>query len=287
MCHQGNFRCDAKFAHPFLLNRICIKCSDYSLVENSEPFLLAQPGPFNDIIGDGIFDDDNEGDDRNQYFGFDDLIPILEEDEEEYDLEAAFRRYEADADYRDEGEGDPPVPAQPQPTGDQREEDQPPVLRLTPSADQRCRVTTPRRLLPGEGEEEEGTVRGEVWQTPASVDPQREFYTALLDEIDSYTRAAEVTQRTVRSLGMAQQQEKIRVEIWKHAQELKEQLEWADKTLDPRAISDAKLEWAFRPTPPPPGERDVRGGSRRPCRPEEPGDPDSSPPLPVTRSRKK
>ncbi len=122
--------------------------------------------------------------------------------------------------------------AQPQPTGDQREKDQPPVLRLTPSADQRRRITTPRRPLPGEGEEEEGAVRGEVWQTPASLDAQREFYSALLYKIDSYTRAAEVTQRTVRSLGTAQQQEKIRIEIWKRAQELKEQLEWADKTLD-------------------------------------------------------
>ena len=51
-----------------------------------------------------------------------------------------------------------------------------------------------------------------------------EFYTALLDEIDGYTRAAELTQRTVRSLGSAQQQEKIRVEIRKRAQELQEQL---------------------------------------------------------------
>ncbi len=115
------------------------------------------------------------------------ISSILEEDKEEYDLEAAFRRYEADADYRDEGEGDPPVPAQPQPTGDQRGEDQPPFLQLTPSTDQKRRVTMPRRPLPGEGEEEEGAVGGEVWQTPASVDAQREFYTALLDEIDSYT----------------------------------------------------------------------------------------------------
>jgi hypothetical protein len=263
------------------------KYSDYSLVENSEPFQLAQPGPFNDIIGDGIFDDADEDNDGNQYFGFDDLIPILEEDEEEYELEAAFRRYEVDADYRDKGERDPPVPAQPQPAGDQREEGQPPVLRLTPPFDQRRRVSTPRKPLPGEGEEEEGAVGGEVWQTPASVDAQREFYTALLDEIDSYTRAAEVTQRTVRSLGSAQQQEKIRVENRKRAQELKEQLEWADKTLDPRAISDAKLERAFRLAPPPPGNQDASGGSSRSGRPEEPGDPDSSPPRPVTRSRKK
>jgi hypothetical protein len=90
----------------------------------------------------------------------------------------------------------------------------------------------PRRPLQAEGSEEEGTVGGEVWQTLASLDAQREFYSALLDEIDNYTRAAEVTQRTVRSLGTTQQQEKIKTEIRKRAQELKEWLEWADKTLD-------------------------------------------------------
>ncbi len=50
--------------------------------------------------------------------------------------------------------------------------------------------------------------------------------------------------------------------------ELKEQLEWADKTLDPRAISDAKLERAFHPAPPPPpGERDVLADPRSPGTP--------------------
>jgi hypothetical protein len=68
------------------------KYSDYSLVENSEPFQFAQPGPFNHIIGDGIFDDADQND-EHQDFDFDDLIPILEEDKEEYDLKAAFRRY--------------------------------------------------------------------------------------------------------------------------------------------------------------------------------------------------
>ncbi len=143
----------------------------------------------------------------------------------------------------------------------QGENNQPPVLRLTPQADQRRRITTPRRPLPDEGGEEEGAVGGEAWQTPASVDAQREFYWALLDEIDNYTRAAETTQRTIRSLGSAQQQERIKAEIRKQAQELQEQLEWADKNLDQRAISEAKLERAFRPAPPPqpPPPRDGRG----------------------------
>ncbi len=123
------------------------KYSDYSLVENSEPFQLAQPGPFNHIIGDRIFDDADQND-GNQDFDFDDLIPILEEDKEEYNLEAAFRHFEADADYRDEGERDAPVPAQPQPTGDQHEKDQPPILRLTPPVDQQRQVSTPCKPLP-------------------------------------------------------------------------------------------------------------------------------------------
>ena len=121
------------------------------------------------------------------------------------------------------------MPAQPPRQG---EEIQPPVLRLTPSADQRRRITTPRRPLPDEGGEEgDGAVGGEAWRTPASIDAQREFYSALLDEVDNYTRAAENTQRSLRSLGSAQQQERIKAEIWKRAQELQEQLEWADKNL--------------------------------------------------------
>ena len=223
------------------------------------------------MVGDGYFDDDV---DYEQGFRFEDLIPVLEDDSDDYD------RYEADAGYRDEGEAGPQVPPQPPRQG---EEIQPPVLRLTPQADQRRRITTPRRPLPDEGGEEEGAVGGEAWQTPASIDAQRDFYSALLDEVDNYTRAAENTQRTIRSLGSAQQQERIKAEIRKRAQELQEQLEWADKNLDQRAISDAKLERAFRPAPPPP-PRDGRGARRRPPDPESP---DSSPPRPVTRSQKK
>jgi hypothetical protein len=236
-----------------------------------------QPGIFNDVVGDGYFDDDE---DDEQGFRFEDLIPVLEDDSDDYDPEADYNRYADEAGYRDEGEADPPVPPQPPRPG---EEIQPPVLRLTPPADQRRRITTPRRPLPDEGGEEDGAAGGEAWQTPASIDAQREFYSALLDEVDNYTRAAENTQRTLRSLGSAQQQERIKAEIRKRAQELQEQLEWADKNLDQRAISDAKLERAFRPAPAPP-PRDGRGSRRRP---PDPGSPDSSPPRPVTRSQKK
>jgi hypothetical protein len=71
----------------------------------------------------------------------------------------------------------------------------------------------------------------------------------LLDEIDHYTSATESTQRTLRSLASTQQQ-RVQAEIRKHAQELQEQLEWAEKALDPQAISEAKLERTFSPQPP-------------------------------------
>jgi hypothetical protein len=68
-----------------------------------------QPGIFNDLVGDDYFDDDENDD---QGFRFEDIVPFLE-DSDEYDLEAAYDRYEGDAGYRDEGEGGPQVPLQP------------------------------------------------------------------------------------------------------------------------------------------------------------------------------
>jgi hypothetical protein len=98
-----------------------------------------QPGPFNNFIGDGFFEDDEQG------FLFEDLIPILEEDYNNYDLEAAFRHYKDNTDYRDKGDraDDPQVSPQPQP-GDQPEEDQAPILRPASPADQLKRITMPR-----------------------------------------------------------------------------------------------------------------------------------------------
>jgi hypothetical protein len=54
----------------------------------------------------------------------------------------------------------------------------------------------------------------------------------LLDEVNNYTRAAEVTQRTLRSLASTQQQ-RVQSEIRNCAQELLEQLKGAEKALDP------------------------------------------------------
>jgi len=74
------------------------KYSNYLTADHS----YIQPGPFHYLIGDRFFDY-NVNSDPND-FQFEDLIPILKEDKEEYDLDAAFRRYEADTDYRDEGD---------------------------------------------------------------------------------------------------------------------------------------------------------------------------------------
>lgn len=215
------------------------KYSDDPTVDHYEA--QPQPSPFNDVIRDGFFEDDDHG------FQLEDLIPILEDDEDEYDFHAAFHHYEADADYCDKGEDDPQVPLQPQ-QGDREEEAEPPILRPMSPFDQRRWITTPRCLLPDEGGEDEGAISGEVWETPAMLDVQRVFYTALLDEVDNYTRASEVTQRTLRSLASTQQQ-RVQAEIRKRTQELQEQLEWAEKALDSQAISDAKLEHAFQPLP--------------------------------------
>jgi hypothetical protein len=139
------------------------------------------------------------------------------------------------------------VPAEPQP-----KEDQLPFCRSPSLPDQPLQITTPHRLLPEErGEEEEGAVGGEFCQTLASLDVQREFYSALLNEIEQYTDATEVNQRMLHGLASAQQQW-VQTEIRKRAQELQEQLEWADKALDPQAIYDTKLEREFRPRPRPP-----------------------------------
>jgi hypothetical protein len=96
------------------------KYSDYP--ETAHYIDPPQPGIFNNVVGDGYFDDDE---DDEQGFHFEDLIPILEDDSDDYDLEAAYNRYEADAGYRDEGEAGPQVPPQPPRQG---EDNQPPVL---------------------------------------------------------------------------------------------------------------------------------------------------------------
>jgi hypothetical protein len=107
----------------------------------------------------------------------------------------------------------------------------------------------PQQRLPAEeADEPEGAVGGDVWEAPASIEAQTAFFARLFDEIERYTAAAETTQRSVQALAPAAQQQ-VQVELRRKAQHLRDQLEWAEKTFTPQAISDAKLERAFRPQP--------------------------------------
>jgi hypothetical protein len=138
------------------------KYSDYLVTYHSEPLQQIQPRPFNDIIGDGVFDDVHKiNNNRQQHdFEFEDFIPILKEDKEEYDLDAAFHCYEADTGYEGEGDAGPPMLTQPQPM----EEDQPLVLRpQTPPDQRRPQVSTLGVPLPEEEvEQPEGAIGREV-----------------------------------------------------------------------------------------------------------------------------
>ncbi len=210
-------------------------------------------GPFKDIVGDDYFDDASDSDvnqdnsdstSEGQYFDFEDIVPFLEEDDDEHDVDGAFRRYEEEAGYLDKGEIHSPVQV-PEP-----QVHDPALLRPeTPPHQRRGQITAPRRRLPAEGAEEpEGAVGGDVWEAPASLEAQTAFFSQLLDEIERYTEAAEATQRSVQALALAAHQQ-VQVELRRKAQHLRDQLEWAEKTLAPQAISDAKLEPAFRPRP--------------------------------------
>ncbi|MFN9942167.1 MAG: hypothetical protein ACK56I_22115, partial [bacterium] len=184
-------------------------------------------------------DNDNSADEQRD-FDFDDLVPILEEEEDEYDLETAFRRFEADAGYQDEGEVATPVQARRQPGPI----DSPPVLGFeTPPHQRRSRISTPiRRLPPVFSDEEDGASGGE---RSATLAEQTSFYSALLDKIDTYTSTAEVSQQTLQNLDPEEQQQ-VQVEIRNRAKRLQAELAWAEKNLDPRAISDTRLDRAFQ-----------------------------------------
>ncbi len=212
------------------------------------------PLPYNDIIGDRYFDDSgddnadiNQNDTNEQHdFDFDDLILFLEDDSDEYDLDSAFRHYEGEAGYQDKGEVHTLVPA----TANQVHD--PAVLRPMTPPHQSCgRITMPCRRLPAEEGEAgiEGAVRGDIWEAPASLEAQTTFFSRLLDEIEAYTASAEVTQRSIQGLAPEVQQP-VQAELRRKAQHLQDQLVWAEKTLAPQAILDAKLERAFQPARP-------------------------------------
>jgi hypothetical protein len=134
--------------------------------------------PFNDIVGDDYFDDSSDSDvnqdnsdstSEDQYFDFDDILPFLEVDDN--DVDSAFRQYEEEAGYQDEGEVHSPVQV-PEP-----QVHDPALLRPeTPPHQRRGRITAPRRRLPAEGADKpELAVRGDVWEAPASIEAQTAF----------------------------------------------------------------------------------------------------------------
>jgi hypothetical protein len=103
--------------------------------------------------------------------------------------------------------------------------------------------------LPAEvGDEPEGAVGGDIWEALASIKAQAAFFSRLLNEIERYTDASETTQRSIRDLAPALQWP-VQAKLQKKAQHLQDQLAWAEKALAPQAISNAKLEQAFRARP--------------------------------------
>ncbi len=85
------------------------KYSDYLLTKHSKPLQQILPIPSNNIISDRYFDNANDDDggnnnydncNKNQSdFEFEDLIPIIEDNEDEYNLDAVFHHFEANTGY--------------------------------------------------------------------------------------------------------------------------------------------------------------------------------------------
>ena len=224
--------------------------SDYLEADIVEPKQQVHIPPFNDIVGHGYVED-HDGDDNvnngpageRRDFDFDDLVPILEDDEDEYDLETDFHRFEADAGYLDEGEIEVSVPA----------EQQPAPGNFPPFVDEEENTPAPRLRL----RIPRGRVRHDIleWVSGSAGEPrgaslkeQTAYLSNLLDEIDRYTSKAEVTQRKVRGRD-PEYQRLVQIEIRKGAEELQDQLTRAERILDPIAISNARLDRTHRRRP--------------------------------------
>jgi len=217
--------------------------SDYLEADIVEPKQQVHIPPFNDIVGHGYVED-HDGDDNvnndpageRRDFDFDDLVPILEDDEDEYDLETDFHRFEADAGYLDEGEIEVSVPA----------EQQPAPGNFPPFVDEEENTPAPRLRL----RIPRGRVRHDIleWVSGSAGEPrgaslkeQTAYLSNLMDEIDRYTSKAEVTQRKVRGRD-PEYQRLVQIEIRKGAEELQDQLTRAERILDPIAISNARTQ---------------------------------------------
>jgi hypothetical protein len=194
--------------------------SDYLEADILEPKQQVHIPPFNDIVGHGYVED-HDGDDNvnndpageRRDFDFNDLVPILEDDEDEYDLETDFHRFEAEAGYLDEGEIEVSVPA----------EQQPAPGNFPPFIDEEENTPAPRLRL----RIPRGRARHDIleWVSGSAGEPrgaslkeQTAYLSNLMDEIDRYTSKAEVTQRKVRGRD-PEYQRLVQIEIRKGAEE--------------------------------------------------------------------
>jgi hypothetical protein len=107
----------------------------------------------------------------------------------------------------------------------------------------------------------DGAIGGRT-ETPPPLDPtaaslaeQSEFYSALLDEVEFFTEGAEQTLQAVQALD-PESQLRVEEQIRKRGQELQDQLNWAEVTLQDKAIESVRAtrtrRTPRRPSPPSP-----------------------------------
>ncbi len=88
---------------------------------------------------------------------------------------------------------------------------------------------------------EDGAIRGRKEMSPtidpaaASLAEQSEFYSALLDEVEFFMKGADQTLQAVQALD-PESQLRVEEQIRNRGQELKDQLNWAEVTLQEEAI---------------------------------------------------
>ena len=135
-------------------------------------------------------------------------------------------------------------------------------------------------LTPGE----DGAIGGRTETPPplntsaASLAEQSEFYSALLDEVEFFTEGAEQALQAVQALDQASQLQ-VEEEIRKRGQQLQDQLNWAEVTLQDEAIEHVRATRARRTPrrPSPSGPPTPPGPPSSPLSDDEARDPDWRP----------
>jgi hypothetical protein len=107
------------------------------------------------------------------------------------------------------------------------------------------RVSTPinfSELLDNTSTPGEDSAIGGCKETPPPIDPaaaslaeQSEFYSALLNEVEFFTEGSDQTLQAVQALD-PESQLRVEEQIRKRGQELQDQLNWAEVTLQDEAI---------------------------------------------------